>query len=378
MDEVVLRNVPATELKTDKNYCLYFFQVIACCLIIFLHARFPEYNVPVKFGFIMRAIARFGVPLFFIISGYFLYKEGLTKEETRAKLKKRMIHIGGLTLFSLTFYFIIFLFIHSFWEYGIGVGPYLKRTFTWITVVQFIFLNNSFDFFPHCWFLLAMLTSYLIIYLFPNLFMKKKWFVYVAASILVFMVIYRLLIGKYNPYLFGIRVGTEFIYRTWYANALPFMSLGIILKRNMATLVKIPKSITLIILIMSFPLMVLERWFAKAVCNADPAFLFMDIVCAANMVVFSMQHPTLFSKLKILNLKGSWIVYVYIFHPAIIKLVLGIFYFAGVEQTLVEWIYPVTVLILTVSLSILFSLIVNKVYTIVRTKRNKKIKEANN
>ena len=375
MTKTVERNVPVTKLSGGKNYCLNFFQALACCLIVFLHARFPGYNVPVQFGFIMRAIARFGVPLFFIISGFFLFKENLTKEETRAKLKKRILHIGGLALFSLTLYFIIYICINSFGKNAIGAGAYLKRVFTWQTIVQFIFLNNSFHFFPHCWFLLAMLTSYLIIYAFPNLFIKNKWFVYVLSSLLAVVVIFRLIVAKYDPVWFGVRPHTDFFYRSWYANALLFMSLGIVLKRNIKKLVEIPKQATLAILIASFPLMVLERWFAKAVCNADPSYLFTDILCSVNMIVFAMQHPTLFSNFKLLNLEGSWTTYVYIFHPALIKLVKWFMKAVKAPQKLIDWLYPVVVLILAVALAILFSLLISKLFAFIKTQKQKKLTE---
>ena len=77
-----------TTIKPTRNYCLAFFEAIACILIVFIHARFPG-----TFGRIVESLGRFGVPLFFAVSGFFLIKESSTVEEVRAKLKKRIIKI---------------------------------------------------------------------------------------------------------------------------------------------------------------------------------------------------------------------------------------------------------------------------------------------
>ena len=50
-----------------QNECLNFFKGIACILVVSLHVRFPVEAV----DGVIQCIARFAVPLFFMISGYY-------------------------------------------------------------------------------------------------------------------------------------------------------------------------------------------------------------------------------------------------------------------------------------------------------------------
>ena len=73
-----MRNVPLDLLKLISAY-----------MIIFIHITFPG-----EFGKIIDCIARFGVPIFFMCSGYFCYNNDYIK------IKKKIIHILWLLCFS--------------------------------------------------------------------------------------------------------------------------------------------------------------------------------------------------------------------------------------------------------------------------------------
>lgn len=68
-------------MKT-KNDCLNVWKGIAAFAVVLIHCTLP--GVP---GEIIKGIARFAVPLFFLISGYFAYG----RED--AVLRRREIHI---------------------------------------------------------------------------------------------------------------------------------------------------------------------------------------------------------------------------------------------------------------------------------------------
>lgn len=51
-----------------KNRCLNFFKGLGCIFVIFIHFPFPG-----EIGRIISGLARFAVPLFFMISGYYAY-----------------------------------------------------------------------------------------------------------------------------------------------------------------------------------------------------------------------------------------------------------------------------------------------------------------
>ena len=68
-------------------------------LIIFIHVNFPG-----KLGYVMDSLARIGVPLFFIVSGYYCV---VNDENCLAKIRKK-IHRMCILLLSLTVIYIIF------------------------------------------------------------------------------------------------------------------------------------------------------------------------------------------------------------------------------------------------------------------------------
>lgn len=75
--------------RRKQNRCLNCEKGIACLLVIVLHCEFPTF-----IGSIINIVARIGVPLFFIISGFFLYSGDYDKVARRLPLKiKRTINI---------------------------------------------------------------------------------------------------------------------------------------------------------------------------------------------------------------------------------------------------------------------------------------------
>lgn len=84
----------------NKNYTLFSAKAIACFFIICIHIQFQG-----NLGSIILDFARFAVPLFFMISGFFTYYTD--KEKMDKTLNKRLKSIGILTLISFIriFYF---------------------------------------------------------------------------------------------------------------------------------------------------------------------------------------------------------------------------------------------------------------------------------
>ena len=56
--------------KKQYNYCMDFLKGIACIFVVFIHVKFPG-----NFGQSVQAIARFAVPFFFMVSGYYCYRK---------------------------------------------------------------------------------------------------------------------------------------------------------------------------------------------------------------------------------------------------------------------------------------------------------------
>ena len=75
--------------KTTRNESLEWLKLMASFFVVFIHVKFPE-----PAGSLATALARFAVPLFFAVSGYFSFG---TKP---GKLGKRLFHVGKLYLLA--------------------------------------------------------------------------------------------------------------------------------------------------------------------------------------------------------------------------------------------------------------------------------------
>ena len=155
-------------VSSAKNSFLYFFEILSSFLIVFIHCSFPG-----DFGIIIKSLARFGVPLFFAISGFFLFRENATAKEIRTKIKKRASRISVLLLISFLIYLILGIITSVIGENPVGIINYLKNTFSVRKIALLLICNDPLTHFIN-WFMIAQLFSYLIIYLFPNLFLKNK------------------------------------------------------------------------------------------------------------------------------------------------------------------------------------------------------------
>lgn len=71
--------------KKIVNNRLYFWEGIACIFVVLIHCQLPG-----RVGIVTETIARFAVPLFFSISGYYWAKVEINKELIKqdVKLKK--------------------------------------------------------------------------------------------------------------------------------------------------------------------------------------------------------------------------------------------------------------------------------------------------
>lgn len=72
---------------------------IACIFVILIHCTFPGIV-----GEMLRAIARFAVPLFFTVTGYFLLDS--YGKVTRARILRKMGRIVKITILADAFYMI--------------------------------------------------------------------------------------------------------------------------------------------------------------------------------------------------------------------------------------------------------------------------------
>ena len=142
------------------NKCLNFFKGIACIMVVFIHFPFPGI-----FGKFVTVLAGFGVPLFFLISGYYTYNADNTL--VQEKLQRKIKHIFKLCIVA-TIIFFVYTAMRTYIDNGFtGVLDWLKGFASPQYLMQILFLQK-----PGClflrggvlWFLYALFWGYVILY----------------------------------------------------------------------------------------------------------------------------------------------------------------------------------------------------------------------
>ena len=190
-----------------KNHCLNVWKGIAPFAVVLIHCTLP--GVP---GEIIKGIARFAVPLFFLISGYFAYG----RED--AVLKRRESHIFRLYVGAVAVYYLwaairYFLSQRTFAQMGAELFPDGGRT------VSDLLLFNRTAMAPHLWFMGALVYCYLFYRLLARKRLEER--VYLLIPVLLAA---NLLLGEGRG-LTGIAVPVRWI-RSFWLTGFPFFLWG--------------------------------------------------------------------------------------------------------------------------------------------------------
>ena len=192
-----------TSDKKQYNYCLDFFKGLACIFVVFMHCEFPG-----RLGVVVQAISRFCVPFFFMVSGYFCFKPEMEPRQ----LKRKIGHIGRITLFACLFY-LAYVLIRQLILHN------QHFSFTWMRAAIWLIFNLPYVVAGQYWFLFALLYAYIFYAILEHFHLRR--FSYILAGIL-FCAYFTLAQGLH---LAGIGV-PNYIYRNWLIEAFPFFMLG--------------------------------------------------------------------------------------------------------------------------------------------------------
>ena len=189
-----------------RNSSLNILKAICCILIVFNHCKFPS-----VFGKLLENYARIGVPVFFLISGYYL--NGNSKEKIKSKIWKNM----KLLFFSCIIYLLLNC-IRYFVDKEATIG-YFRCFINVKNILDFIFFNVN-PFWGHLWFIHALIYLYVIefILLKYNLNNKK-----VGLSLSVILLItYQIINGLFvDDFLNNIQYIRNYIFV-----GIPFFTIG--------------------------------------------------------------------------------------------------------------------------------------------------------
>lgn len=188
-----------------KNDCLNVCKGIAAFAVVFIHCNFPS---PV--GGMMNGLARFGVPLFFMVSGYFSYGKGTDT------VKRRMRKLFALFLGANGVYFVWRLL--ALREQGSLTLEAAAGFFNWKSLLGWVLWNES-PFMGHLWFLGALLYCYCLYGIFVRKGLEERVYFLIPLCLGA-----NLLLGE-GLSVFG--KGISFLYvRNFWLTGLPFFLWG--------------------------------------------------------------------------------------------------------------------------------------------------------
>lgn len=230
-----------------QNECLNFFKGLACIFVVSLHVRFPVEAIDGP----IQCIARFAVPLFFMISGYYCCYD--TEIEYLRKLPGKIKHIAKICLFSFVFWILMQYAVCFLGSGEHSVSELTKKMFSIKSLIRLIFLNDD-PVISILWFLLALLYCYVIYYTGAQKNCLKLFPKLIFPTLFVHFIL-----GNIGNGMLGWTIDVEFYRNAWFMG-FPLFTIGHELRKNQDLILKKISSKNAISLIASGIVLSLVEW----------------------------------------------------------------------------------------------------------------------
>ncbi len=325
-------------MNTQKNNTLELLKLLASYMVVFIHILF--YGKP---GDIVETLARFAVPFFFLVSGYYSY------QITCKKIKKRIINILNLLVLSAvccTLFEILFLL-----KYNMDGLIELFNKYTDLSTYINLLVFNLPIVSGHLWYLFAALYVYVIFYFVTKFHVNEK----VIFTISPFLLLLQLLLGE-GLAVFGIVLPVHFV-RNFALMGIPFFALGLFVKKYEHKIRSIPHCMIWVFVIPG----ALESIVSRLFFGPNELYIGSLLVLAAIVCVFikyaDVKYPSFLTALE------GCSTYIYIFHIVISKAI-GIMYgVLGIDiysSVILENLHPIVVCVSSTVFAYLFVKILKK------------------
>lgn len=305
--------------KMQDNTTLHAIKVLACFSVVSLHIWLPG-----KVGAVYQIIARFAVPMFFLISGFYSYN--ISKEKIKQRIKK----MGKLILLSTFFYIIIFVYI--LWQKR-DLHLFIQN-FNFTNIVRFVIFNRISDLIGSMatplWYLYAMLYIY-------TYFSKKKLLL-TKQSITLLIILSIIIEFMTNDSIF---------YRNFLFMGMPFFGIGTLFSKMKDQITHYRKLDKLLILglVLSSILLVLEYYILG---NTFELYI-SSILIAIILMLFAIKKPNAINIGMLNDIGKNYTTFIYITHEFIIFI-----FITFISNNLILKFGTIFVFFISYSLGILF------------------------
>ncbi len=313
--------------QKKRNYCIDFVKGIACIFVVFMHCEFPG-----TLGTLVQCIARFSVPFFFIVSGYFCYRKN-----GNYSYKEKIKHIALIVLSASLFYAIVTPLYTS-------GGP----NFSLSKIAGFLIFNIPIYIAPQMWFLFALLYDYILFIIVEKIRLQKQAYL----SIPILMSLYILM--AQGAHLIGMNVPNA-LYRNFLIEGFPFFSLGYFLHAS-GRRIKASNKILISIVVITTMFCPVER----ALMGRDFGMNIMSFPQVISIFLLCIKNPSFGEKAVLTKLGTKYSMFVYIIHPAVWHLLEKGYDILRLNSNMAAlYMLPVFCVLITVVLSVVFVSIKN-------------------
>ena len=342
--------------RKQKNYYLNYWKGIACFGVVFVHTRFPIYEV----DGVLQTLFRFTIPLFFMISGYFCY--GKDGEIVEKKLPSKMQRIFWINLAGCLYYFIVQLAIALFGDSHGTIADLVERfhmMFNGKNMINWLVFNQD-PFVNIMWFTSALLYCYILFWLINHYNLYRLAYGMIPVLIFIHFILGNVLI------FWGVEI-TKYYYRNFLLFGIPFFMMGNWLHKNQTVIMeKLTVRKCQCFLIVGLFLGVVE-WFLVGR---------RELYLGALMSVIGIFIWTLYQPEK--NKDSFWVkigeeysLYIYILHYSVIIVMERFSEKLIVPNSMLYYVYGFMKPFIIFGISLLVALAFNKALGILEKWRNK-------
>lgn len=331
-----------------RNNKIDILRIIAAFSVIFIHCESFVLHSPAA------ALARFAVPVFFMISGYFFFDR-----INPSKFKKRIKHYCIILLCSFAVYSLLFMTTDLLNITNIYKS--IADNFSVNTIINLVVFNDP-PFAEYLWFLLALIYCEITAYI-----SAKFGFTKILYFLIVPLILADIVFGKYSPLLFNLNIDAVF-FRNWIFCGLPYFFLGALIKNQQdKDALKISKAaLYFSIVLFSFTLL-----FENYLCMNNPIsnergmflscpFLTISIFLWA-VAPISDRANNSYPVKTLASMGRKYSLYIYLFHLIIIFFFSAILIKFPQFKTLYSFISPFLVFIIMLLISMIYVKIKNAV-----------------